>query len=115
LRPPATEEKIRAAEEKIGRRLPPQLRELNAFTSGGWSQDLGFFPPKREPDGISREGLTRGIEEFVEEDYCIPEEVRMCASEGGSYYYGMWPPGSTSPAYNSPIVELAKELGRKDG
>lgn len=67
LRPPATEEKIRTAEDKIGGRLPPQLRDLYTFASGGWTEDLGFFPLEREPNGFAWEGLTRGSEEFVEE------------------------------------------------
>lgn len=110
LRPPATEEKIRTAEDKIGGRLPPQLRHLYTFTSRGWTEDLGFLPLGKAPDGIAWEVLTRGSEEFVEEGYGIPEEVRMFASERGSYKYGMWLPDSTSAVYNNPTLELTREL-----
>lgn len=41
--------------------------------------------------------------------------MRILAGERESYKYGMWLPDSTSPVYNNPTIELARELISEDG
>ena len=114
VHPPATEKEIRAAEKKIGAKLPKSLRDLYACCDGGLTMDLVLFSLEPQPPGYPW-ALANGTEDFIENDYLIPKELRLFASEGGAFYYGIWFPEIGESSYNHPVIELARELIDTEG
>ena len=104
--PPATEEEIRAAEEKIGSTLPSSLRELYGFFNGGDDilGQLFFYRLEPTPDELL--GLTNATEMYIEWQWCNPQEVLLFADEGGSDVYGIWLPETDSEVFRQPIIEV---------
>ena len=106
VNPPATEAEIQAAENKIGTALPPLLREVYLLFNGGWRWDLEFFTAlKPKPYFYS---LTDGNEQFIEDGWHIPKEIRLFAGMGGEETFGIWLPCCGNPIYNHPIIEVGE-------
>ena len=112
VNPPATAAEIQAAETKIGTALPPPLYEVYQLFNGGWRWDLEFFTAlKPKPYFYS---LTDGNEQFIEDGWHIPKEIRLFAGMGGEETFGIWLPCCGNPIYNHPIIEVG-ELPGEDG
>ncbi len=106
VNPPATESEIQAAAKKIGTTLPQPLREVYQLFNGGWWWDLEFFTalePKRY-----FYSLTDGNEQFIEDGWHIPKEIRLFAGMGGEEFFGIWLAETGNPIYNHPIIEVGE-------
>ncbi len=101
--PPATEQEIQDAEEKIGATFPPPLRELYRFTNGNWIFDLDFYQLDLNEHGF---GLVNANEKYIEWKWHIPQEIRLFAAMGGSEVFGIWLPRCGNSIYNHPIIEV---------
>ena len=101
--PPATEQEIQNAEEKIGATFPPPLRELYRFTNGNWIFGLDFYQLDLNEHGF---GLVNANEKYIEWHWRIPQEIRLFAAMGGSEVFGIWLPRCGNPIYNHPIIEV---------
>ncbi|MYE88630.1 SMI1/KNR4 family protein [Candidatus Poribacteria bacterium] len=106
VNPPAPEAEIKTAEEKIGTPLPQLLCEVYQLFNGGWWWDLEFFTalePKRY-----FYSLTDGNEQFIEDGWHIPKEIRLFAGMGGEEFFGIWLAETGNPIYNHPIIEVGE-------
>jgi hypothetical protein len=101
--PPASEERIAALEQRLGRRMPPSYREF-LKVSDGWRHAGGFVSllagtaDARWHDDES--GLAVMFEEYLDEGCATLEQVRV-----GTYQY-------TSAGPFGEAVEQARELAR---
>ena len=101
--PPATEQEIQDAEEKIGATFPPPLRELYRFTNGNWIFDLDFYQLDLNEHGF---GLVNANEKYIEWRWTIPQEIRLFAHNGASNAYGIYLPACGNRIFNHPIIEV---------
>ena len=103
VNPPATEAQIQAAEAKIGAQLPSALREIYLLFNGGWAWELDFFPLAPP---TQYEALTHSNEQFIEDGWPIPQEIRLFAATGAESFFGIWLPPCGNPIYNHPVIEV---------
>ena len=107
---PATEAQIQAAEAKIGTTLPKLLREVYPLFNGGWAWQLDFYPLFPPPEHYA---LTNSNELYIEYQWCIPQEIRLFAGDGGGGAFGIWLPACGNPIYNHPVIEVGELAGEE--
>lgn len=110
----AAEEAIESAERKIGGRLPEPLRELYGLVNGGWTMELSLLPLERDPP-MEDWCLTRLTEQWIEDEYLMPREVRLFAGDGGEGQFGIWMEECANKRFDHPIIEVSLELWGEDG
>jgi hypothetical protein len=113
LPPGETQETLDATERKLGRPLPPQLREWYRAVGGGArlvGGNLSFFPLVRRP-GIKTTGplVATARNALRSREWFVPEEVVPFANDGAGDVFGVWFPRGRA---GRPLVVLS---GAGDG